>query len=166
MISKIYFPRMIIPSSTIIVALTDFSISFILLAITMAIYRFVPNWKIVFIPLFLLLAIILSLGMGFLFSALNVKYRDFRYIIPFIVQFGMYISPVGFSSSIVPERWRFLYSINPMVGVIDGFRWAIIGKGVSLYWPGFILSIVLTFLIAIWGFWYFRKTEKTFADSI
>jgi len=166
MISKIYFPRIIIPSSTIIVSLTDFSISFILLAITMAIYRFVPNWKIVFIPLFLLLAMISSLGMGFLFSALNVKYRDFRYIIPFIVQFGMYISPVGFSSSIVPERWRFLYSINPMVGVIDGFRWAIIGKGISFYWPGFILSIVLTFLIAIWGFWYFRKTEKTFADRI
>jgi len=166
MISKIYFPRIIVPSSTIIVSLTDFGISFILLTITMAIYRFVPSWKIVFIPLFLLLAIILSLGMGFLFSALNVKYRDFRYVIPFIVQFGMYISPVGFSSSIVPERWRFLYSINPMVGVIDGFRWAIIGKGVSFYWPGFILSIVLTFLIAIWGFWYFRKTEKTFADKI
>ena len=166
MISKIYFPRIIIPSSTIIVSLTDFGISFILLAITMVIYRFVPSWKIVFIPLFLLLSVILSLGMGFLFSALNVKYRDFRYIIPFIVQFGMYISPVGFSSSVVPDRWRFLYSINPMVGVIDGFRWAIIGKDVSFYWPGFILSIVLTFLIAIWGFWYFRKTEKTFADRI
>jgi len=166
MISKIYFPRIIIPSSTIIVSLIDFGISFILLAITMAIYRFVPSWKMVFIPLFLLLAIILSLGMGFLLSALNVKYRDVRYVIPFIVQFGMYISPVGFSSSVVPDRWRFLYSINPMVGVIDGFRWAIIGKGVSFYWPGFILSIVLTFLIAIWGFWYFRKTEKTFADRI
>jgi lipopolysaccharide transport system permease protein len=166
MISKIYFPRIIIPSSTIIVSLIDFGVSFILLAIAMVIYRFVPSWKMVFIPLFLLLSIILSLGMGFLFSALNVKYRDFRYVIPFIVQFGMYISPVGFSSSVVPERWRFLYSINPMVGVIDGFRWAIIGKGVSFYWPGFILSIVLTFLIAIWGFWYFRKTEKTFADRI
>jgi len=166
MISKIYFPRIIIPSSTIIVSLTDFGISFVLLAITMAIYRFVPNWKMVFIPLFLLLSIILSLGMSFLFSALNVKYRDVRYVIPFIVQFGMYISPVGFSSSVVPDKWRFLYSINPMVGVIDGFRWAIIGKGVSFYWPGFILSILLTFLIAICGFLYFRKTEKTFADRI
>ena len=166
MVSKIYFPRIIIPSSTIIVSLVDFGISFILLAVTMVIYRFVPSWKMVFIPLFLLLAVIFSLGMGFLFSSLNVKYRDFRYVIPFIVQFGMYISPVGFSSSVVPDRWRFLYSINPMVGVIDGFRWAIIGKGVSFYWPGFILSIALTFLIAIWGFWYFRKTEKTFADRI
>jgi len=166
MISKIYFPRIIMPTSTIIVSLTDFVISFILLGITMGIYRFVPSWKIVFMPLFLLLATILSLGMGYLFSALNVKYRDFRYVIPFIVQFGMYISPVGFSSDVVPVRYRFWYSLNPMVGVIDGFRWSIIGKGVSFYWPGFILSIVITILIIIWGFWYFRKTEKTFADRI
>ena len=166
MISKIYFPRIIMPTSTIIVSLTDFVISFVLLGITMAIYRFVPSWKIVFMPLFLLLATLLSLGMGFLFSALNVKYRDFRYVIPFIVQIGMYVSPVGFSSAIVPDRFRFLYSINPMVGVIDGFRWSIIGKGTTIYWPGFILSIVITILIIIWGFWYFRKTEKTFADRI
>ncbi|MHB1347625.1 MAG: ABC transporter permease [Candidatus Humimicrobiaceae bacterium] len=166
MISKIYFPRIIMPTSTIIVALTDFMISFVLLGITMAIYRFVPSWKIVFMPLFLLLATILSLGMGYLFSALNVKYRDFRYVIPFIVQFGLYISPVGFSSDVVPIRYRFWYSLNPMVGVIDGFRWSIIGKGTAIYWPGFILSIVITILIIIWGFWYFRKTEKTFADRI
>ncbi|RPJ75188.1 MAG: ABC transporter permease, partial [Alphaproteobacteria bacterium] len=166
MISKIYFPRIIMPTSTIIVALTDFIISFVLLGITMAIYRFVPSWKIVFMPLFLMLATILSLGMGYLFSALNVKYRDFRYVIPFIVQFGMYISPVGFSSDVVPVRYRFWYSLNPMVGVIDGFRWSIIGKGTVIYWPGFILSIIITILIIIWGFWYFRKTEKTFADRI
>jgi len=166
MISKIYFPRIIMPTSTIIVALTDFLISFVLLGITMAVYRFVPSWKIVFMPLFLMLATILSLGMGYLFSALNVKYRDFRYVIPFIVQFGMYISPVGFSSEVVPVRYRFWYSLNPMVGVIDGFRWSIIGKGTSIYWPGFILSIVITILIIIWGFRYFRKTEKTFADRI
>jgi lipopolysaccharide transport system permease protein len=166
MISKIYFPRIIMPTSTIIVALTDFVISFVLLGITMAVYRFVPSWKIVFMPLFLLLATLLSLGMGYLFSALNVKYRDFRYVIPFIVQFGMYISPVGFSSDLVPVRYRFWYSLNPMVGVIDGFRWSIIGKGTSIYWPGFVLSIVITILIIIWGFWYFRKTEKTFADRI
>ncbi|MBM3702699.1 MAG: ABC transporter permease [Actinobacteria bacterium] len=166
MISKIYFPRIIMPTSTIIVSLTDFVISFVLMSITMAIYRFVPSWKIVFMPLFLLLATILSLGMGYLFSALNVKYRDFRYVIPFIVQVGMYISPVGFSSDVVPIRYRFWYSLNPMVGVIDGFRWSIIGKGTAIYWPGFILSIVITILIIIWGFWYFRKTEKTFADRI
>ena len=166
MISKIYFPRIIMPTSTIIVSLTDFMISFVLLGITMGIYRFAPSWKIIFMPLFLILATLLSLGMGFLFSALNVKYRDFRYVIPFIVQIGMYVSPVGFSSAIVPERFRLWYSLNPMVGVIDGFRWAIIGKDVTFYWPGFVLSIVITILIVIWGFWYFRKTEKTFADRI
>ena len=166
MISKIYFPRMIMPISSVIVALIDFLISFVLLGIVMTFYRFAPSWKIVFMPLFLLLSIIFTLGIGLLFSALNVKYRDFRYIVPFIVTFGTYVSPVGFSSEIVPERFRMIYSINPMVGVIDGFRWSIIGKGVSLYIPGFIISIVLTIVIFILGIIYFRKTEKTFADRI
>lgn len=166
MISKIYFPRMILPASTIIVALIDFFISFILLGIIMLWYRFVPSWKIVFVPLFLLLAIIVSLGAGFLLSALNVKYRDFKYIVPFIIQFGLYVSPVGFSSDIIPGKWRFLYSLNPMVGVIDGFRWSIIGKGVEFYIPGFLISIFLAIILFIFGIIYFRKTEKTFADRI
>ena len=166
MISKIYFPRMIMPSSSIIVALIDFFVSFVILGILMIWYKFIPSWKIIFMPLFLLISIILSLGAGFLFSAANVKYRDFRYIVPFIIQFGLYISPVGFSSDVVPERFRFFYSINPMVGVIDGFRWSIIGKGTSLYIPGFIISIILTFIIFILGIIYFRKTENTFADRI
>lgn len=166
MVSKIYFPKIIMPASSIIVALVDFIISFLLLGIVMAWYRYVPSWKIVFMPLFLLLALILSLGVGFLLSALNVKYRDFRYIVPFIIQFGLYASPVGFSSDVVPDKWRLLYSINPMVGVIDGFRWSIIGKGVSFYMPGFLLSIALTIVIFIIGILYFRKTEKTFADRI
>jgi lipopolysaccharide transport system permease protein len=166
MISKIYFPRMILPASSIIIALVDFLISFVLLAVVMVWYRFVPSWKIVFMPLFLLMALVISLGAGLLFSALNVKYRDFKYIVPFIIQFGIYASPVGFSSDIVPAKWRMLYSINPMVGVIDGFRWSIIGKGVSFYMPGFILSIALIIIIFIAGFLYFRKTERTFADRI
>jgi len=166
MIGKIYFPRIIMPSSSIIVAFIDFLISFVILGILMAWYKFVPSWKIVFVPLFLLLAIILSLGAGFLFSAANVKYRDFRYVVPFIIQFGLYISPVGFSSDIIPERFRFLYSINPMVGVIDGFRWSIIGKGIDFYMSGFLLSIALIFLIFFTGLFYFRKTEQTFADKI
>lgn len=166
MVSKIYFPKIIMPASSIIVAFVDFIISFVLLGIVMAWYRYVPSWKIIFMPLFLLLAIILSLGVGFLLSALNVKYRDFRYIVPFIIQFGLYVSPVGFSSDIVPARWRLLYSINPMVGVIDGFRWSIIGKGINFYMTGFIISIVLTIVLFIVGIFYFRKTEKTFADRI
>ncbi|MBM3710196.1 MAG: ABC transporter permease [Actinobacteria bacterium] len=166
MISKIYFPRMILPASTVIVALIDFFISFILLGIIMLWYGFVPSWKIVFVPLFLILAMIVSLGAGFFLSALNVKYRDFKYIVPFIIQFGLYVSPVGFSSDIIPQKWRFIYSINPMVGVIDGFRWSIIGKGVEFYIPGFLISIFLAISLFIIGIIYFRKTEKTFADRI
>jgi len=166
MISKVYFPRMIVPASSIIVAFVDFLVSFILLLLLMAWYRFVPSYKIIFIPLFLLMALIFSFGAGLLIAALNVKYRDFKYIVPFIVQFGLYISPVGFSSNVVPAKWRFLYSLNPMVGVIDGFRWAILGKGIDFYFTGFILSIVLIFIILAIGIWYFRKTEKTFADRI
>ena len=106
------------------------------------------------------------MGVGLWLAALNVEYRDFRYIVPFIVQFGLYISPVGFSSSIVPEQWRLLYSVNPMVGVIDGFRWAILGGDATIYWPGFTLSLVLVVLLLVSGIWYFRKMERTFADII
>jgi len=166
MISKIYFPRMIIPGSSVIVAFIDFLISSFILIILMFFYKFLPNWKIVFVPIFLLIALIVSLGIGLLLSALNVKYRDFRYVVPFIIQFGLYISPVGFSSDIVPEKWRLLYSINPMVGVIDGFRWAILGEKVKFYLPGFIVSIIFILILFILGFMYFRKTERTFADRI
>lgn len=166
LISKVYFPRLIIPTSPVIVALVDFLISFGLLVVLMLWYQFVPSWKIVFLPLLLFLALATALGVGLFFCALNVKYRDFRYIVPFVVQFGMYISPVGFSSAIVPEKWRFLYSLNPMVGVIDGFRWAILGTDVPLYWPGFLLSIGLTMGILFCGIRYFRKTERVFADVI
>lgn len=166
MLSKVYFPRLIIPSSAVIVTLVDFLISFVLLGMLMAWYGFVPDWRLLVLPLFLLLALITALGFGFCLSALNVKYRDFRYIVPFMVQFGLYVSPVGFSSSVVPEQWRFLYSLNPMVGVIDGFRWAILGGDSQLYLPGFLLSIVLSILIFFAGLFYFRRTERTFADVV
>ncbi len=166
LISKVYFPRLIIPTSPVIVGLVDFFISFGILGILMLWYQFIPSWKIVFLPLLLFLALATALGVGLFFCALNVKYRDFRYIVPFVVQFGLYISPVGFSSAIVPEKWRFLYSLNPMVGVIDGFRWAILGTHVPLYWPGFLLSIALTMGILFCGIRYFRKIERVFADVI
>ncbi len=166
MISKVYFPRIIIPTSSMIVSLIDFLISFVILILVMAIYLFVPNWKIVLIPLFLVLAMITSLGVTYLISALNVKYRDFRYVLPFIIQFGLYISPVGFSSAIVPVKWRLLYSLNPMVGVIDGFRWCIIGTENIIYWPGFCLSICVAIIMFLTGFTIFRKTEREFADVI
>jgi lipopolysaccharide transport system permease protein len=166
MISKVYFPRLIVPCSAVVVSLVDFLISFGVLAVLMIWYRFIPSWQIVTVPLFLLLALLASLGFSLWLSALNVKYRDFRYIVPFIVQFGLYVSPVGFSSNVVPEKWRLLYSLNPMVGVIDGFRWAILGGDAQIYWPGFLLSTCLTLLILYGGVKYFRKTERIFADII
>lgn len=166
MISKVYFPRLIIPASTVIVCVVDFLISFVILIGLLVWFKIWPSWQILTLPLFFLLAVGLALGSGLWLAALNVKYRDFRYIVPFIVQFGLYISPVGFSSSIIPERWHFLYSLNPMVGVIDGFRWAIFIGDTSIYWPGFLVSVALTLMIFIGGVWYFRQTEKNFADII
>lgn len=166
MISKVYFPRLIVPGSAVIVSLVDFLISFVILIFLMIWYQFVPDWRIITLPVFLVLALLASLGFSLWLSALNVKYRDFRYIVPFIVQFGLYVSPVGFSSNIVPEKWRLLYSLNPMVGVIDGFRWAILGGEAQIYWPGFLLSNGLTLLILYGGVKYFRKTERIFADII
>lgn len=166
LISKVYFPRLIVPTSTVVVSFVDFLVSGIILLGLMAWYNFVPSWRILMLPLFILLAFASSLGAGLWLASLNVQYRDFRFIVPFIVQLGIYISPVGFSSSVVPENWRFLYSINPMVGVIDGFRWAILGGESQLYLPGFILSIALVTLLLASGIWYFRKMERTFADVI
>ena len=166
MISKVYFPRLVVPTSAVIVSFIDFLISGIILVGLMVWYGFAPDWRIFTLPLFIIIAFAAAMGAGLWIAALNVKYRDFRYIIPFVVQFGLYISPVGFSSNIVPEKWRLLYSINPMVGVIDGFRWAILGGNTQLYWPGFLLSLSLVLVILITGIVYFRKTEKTFADVI
>ena len=166
MISKIYFPRLIVPTSAVIVCFVDFLISFAVLIALMGWYHFLPDWRILTLPLFVLMAFAAAMGTGLWVAALNVKYRDFRYIIPFVVQIGLYVSPVGFSSAIVPDQWRLLYSLNPMVGVIDGFRWAIIGGDTALYWPGFMLSLLLIFAMLISGVAYFRRTEKSFADVI
>ncbi|MEH2443109.1 ABC transporter permease [Nostoc sp.] len=166
LISKVYFPRLIVPASSVIVSFVDFLVSAIILLGLMAWYNFVPNWQILLLPLFIGIAFAASLGVGLWLAALNVEYRDFRYIVPFIVQFGLYVSPVGFSSSIVPEQWRLLYYLNPMVGVIDGFRWAILGGDSKLYWTGFTLSLGLVALLLVSGIWYFRKMERTFADVI
>jgi lipopolysaccharide transport system permease protein len=166
LISKIYFPRLIIPASSVITSFVDFLVSGVILVALIIWYQFVPGWQVTTLPFFVAIAFAASIGCGLWLAALNVKYRDFRYIIPFIVQFGLFISPVGFSSSIIPGRWRMLYSLNPMVGVIDGFRWAIIGKEAIIYWPGFFLSLLLVVILFITGIWYFRKTERTFADII
>ena len=166
LISKVYFPRLIVPSATVVVSLVDFLISFVILVGMMVWYRFLPSAQLLLLPLFILLALLASVGPGLWITALNVKYRDFRYVIPFIVQFGLYVSPVGFSSSVVPERWRLLYSLNPMVGVIDGFRWCILGGDSPIYWPGFVVSLAIVAFFLWLGITRFRKMEKTFADIV
>lgn len=166
LVGKVYFPRLIIPASAAAVALVDFTINLGILFVLMLCYGFAPGWQIVLLPVFVVLAAAASLGPAFLITALNVKYRDFRYIIPFIVQFGLYVSPVGFSSTIVPAGWRFWYSLNPVVGVIDGFRWCVIGGDSPLYLPGFALSLGVVALFLWLGTAYFRRTERLFADLI
>jgi lipopolysaccharide transport system permease protein len=155
---------MIIPASSIITSLVDFGISFVILIGMMIFYQFVPDVKILLLPVFILMAFLAAFGSGLYIAALNVKFRDFRYITPFIIQIGLYITPVGFSSSVVPEQWRLLYSLNPMVGVVDGFRWCILDQ--PLYMPGLLMSVCMIVVLLLIGITYFRKTERNFADNI
>jgi lipopolysaccharide transport system permease protein len=166
LISKVYFPRMIVPLSTIIVALIDFAVSLSILVGLMIWYRFVPGWQILLLPVFVVLALLASVGPALWASAIVVKYRDFRFVVPFLLQFGLYASPVGFSSAIVPPEWRLLYSLNPMVGIIDGFRWCIVGGDSPIYMPGFVLSLVVIAALLWVGISGFRRIERGFADLI
>ena len=181
LISKIYFPRLIVPAGSVITSFVDFLITVGLMVLTMVWFQFLPDWRLLALPLFVALAFGAAFGAGLWLCALNVKYRDFRYILPFIVQFGFFLSPVGYSSAYVPiiRHWhgfnipeRLLYSLNPMVGVIDGFRWACLRNPIypngqiDFYWPALVMSIVLTFILCLSGIWYFRKMERTFADVI
>jgi lipopolysaccharide transport system permease protein len=166
MISKVYFPRIIIPISTIFVGLVDFTLSGIIYAGLALWYGFPIHWQILLLPFFILQLCLLILGCGLWISALNVEYRDFRYIIPFVIQLGTYISPVGFSSSIVPEKWRLLFAFNPMVGIIDGFRWSLLGASEPLNLLYVIISVTFTFVLLIPGFYFFRRLERGFADII
>ena len=166
LISKVYFPRLIVPSGSVITSFVDFLITFVMLLGMMAWYRYVPDWHLLTLPFFILMAFGVAMGTGVWFCALTVRYRDIRYVVPFIAQFGLYISPVGFSSTVVPEKWRLLYSMNPMVGVIDGFRWAVLRGETALYWPSVAIAIGWILVLGLTGIWYFRKTEKSFADVI
>ena len=166
LISKVYFPRLIVPTSAVMVAFVDFLISLGILGCMMVYYLYAPGWQILFLPLFSLLAFAAALGPGLWITSLNVKYRDFRYVIPFLIQVGLYLSPVGFSSSIVPDAWKFVYSLNPLVGIIDGFRWCILGSESPLDITACLLSIIVTTLFVFLGIHQFRKMEKSFADLI
>jgi lipopolysaccharide transport system permease protein len=166
LISKVYFPRLIVPGGAVVTAFVDFMITFCLMALLMLWYGFLPDWRMLTLPLFTALAFAAALGAGLWLAALTVKYRDFKYVVPFIVQFGLYVSPVGFSSDRIPGEWRSLYSLNPMVGVIDGFRWAALRGESSLWWPSLVMSTLVTAFLCVCGIWYFRLTEKRFADII
>ena len=166
LISKVYFPRLIVPVATVVVAFVDFLITFSMLIVLMVWYQYPPGWRMLVLPAFTMLAFLASIGPALWITALNVKYRDFRYVIPFIVQFGLYVSPVGFSSSVIPEEWRFVYSLNPMVGVIDGFRWCILGGQSPLHLPDLAVSVAVAGFFLWFGIHRFRKTERSFADLI
>jgi len=166
LISKVYFPRLVITASSVITSFVDFLISGVFVVVLMIWYRYPPPDAVLFLPLFVLLAFGASLGIGLWVGALMVEYRDFRFIVPFIVQFGLYVSPVGFQSSVVPERFRLLYSLNPMVGIIDGFRWSLLGARGGMYWPGLAIAVADVIFLLASGIWYFRRTEQTFADVI
>jgi lipopolysaccharide transport system permease protein len=166
LISKVYFPRLIIPTASVVVAGVDFLISFLILICLMVWYQYVPDWHILTLPFFLTLAFFAALGSGLYIAALNVKYRDFRFVIPFVVQLGLYLSPVGFSTTIVPEKYQLLYYLNPMVGIIDGFRWAISGGKTAFTLTALSVSMVMVIFLCAVGIYHFRKTEKTFADVI
>lgn len=166
LISKIYFPRLIVPGAAVVTTLADFGITLVMLAALMAWYGFVPGWQLVLLPAFVVLTFGLSMGLGVYLAALNVKYRDFRYVVPFIVQFGLFVSPIAFTTDNVPERWRAWYALNPMVGIIDGFRWSILGGHTPLDRGAVALSVAMTVAFLVLGVWYFRRVERGFADVI
>jgi lipopolysaccharide transport system permease protein len=169
LITKVYFPRVILPASSVIVALVDFAITLGLLGLIMVWYRYLPPARIVLLPFFVVLALVAALGPGLIATALNVKYRDFRFVIPFIVQFGLYVSPVGFKSAVIEEKLgpvaRLVYAMNPMVGVIDGFRWCI-GVERHLHWTALTVSIAMSVVLLVVGVRFFRRTERGFADVV
>ena len=164
LISKVYFPRIIIPTARIIMALVELLINSVIFTLLMVWFRQVPSWQIVFLPLFLLMAILLALGATYFISSLNVKYRDFQFVVPFVVQFGLYVSPIGFSSAVVPEKWRLVYACNPVVGIVDGVRWCLFNSPLM---PESVTSAaVVSVVFFLFGIWFFRKMESEFADFI
>ena len=166
LLSKVYFPRLIIPGAAVVTAIVDFAVTLLLLALLMAWYGIAPSPQIVLLPVFVLLAMALSLGTGLLLAALNVQYRDFRYVVPFLIQMGLFVSPIAFTTDALPERWRMLYSLNPMVGIIDGFRWSVLGDRVAVDPAAIAVATAITVVSMAIGIWYFRRMERRFADVI
>jgi lipopolysaccharide transport system permease protein len=166
LVSKVYFPRMVIPLATMVVALIDFLVSLVILAGLMLWYAVIPGWQILLLPVFVVLTLLAALGPAMWLAAMIVKFRDFRFVVPFVIQIGLYVSPVGFSATLVPDGWKLLYNLNPLVGIIDGFRWCVLGGDSPIYLPGFALSLSIIGVLLWWGTRSFRRTERSFADLI
>ena len=166
LISKVYFPRLIVPTSAVVVCLVDFAVALVVMAGLMAWHQFMPDARILLLPVFVLMAALAAIGPGLWIASLNVRYRDFRQVLPFLVQFGMYLSPVAYASAVVPEQWKLLYHLNPAVAVIDGFRWCLLRGAAPLYWPGIALGCAVILLLLYVGVRQFRRTERTFADMV
>ncbi len=166
LISKVYFPRLIVPSSAVMVCLVDFGVALVVMAGLMAWYQFMPDARVLLLPVFLLMALLAAIGPGLWIASLNVRYRDFRQVLPFLLQFGMYLSPVAYATAVVPEQWKLLYHLNPAVAVIDGFRWCLLKGAAPIYGPGFVLGWAVIGALLYVGVRQFRKTERTFADMV
>jgi lipopolysaccharide transport system permease protein len=166
LVSKIYFPRMIIPASAVVTAMVEFAISLLLLAALMWWQQYVPSWRVLFLPLFIILSLLCAAGTGLWISALMIRYRDVRMVLPFILQFGFFLSPIGYSSSVVPARWHLLYSLNPLVGIIDGFRWSILNGPAELTGGSVLISVGMSLFVIVSGAIFFRRVERTLADVI
>lgn len=166
LLAKVYFPRLIFPISILILCLVDFFISFLLVIALLAWNNVMPTWHVIFFPCFVLLAAMTALSVGIIMASLSVRYRDLKQLIPFVLQIGMYVSPVAYLTSIVPGKWAFLYALNPLVGIIDGFRWTLLGGGVNPYWPGILYSFVSCVTLFVLSIMIFRSAEKGFVDTL
>ena len=166
LISKVYFPRLIVPGAAVVTCVVDFGVALAVMAALMAWYGYMPDARVLLLPLFMLMALLTAIGPGLWIASLNVRYRDFRQVLPFLIQFGMYLSPVAYASAVVPEQWKLLYHLNPAVAVIDGFRWCLLRGAAPLYWPGLLLACAVIALLLWVGVRQFRKTERTFADMV
>jgi lipopolysaccharide transport system permease protein len=164
LIGKVYFPRIIIPLAAILTNMVDFLVSLIILVVMMIWYQCLPGWELILFPVFIVLLAACALGAGLFLAVLNVQYRDVKFVVPFLIQIGLFATPIAYSSSNVPDQWRLLYALNPLVGIISGIRWCLLGD--PIYWTEVWISVIIIALLLTFGMYYFRKMEKTFADTI
>ncbi len=166
LLRKVHCPRLIFPAASLLVALADCAVSFSLLIVMMICYQIAPSWQIIFFPFFILMAATTAVGLGLIAATLNAKFRDFQQLIPFLLQMGMYLSPVGYLNQLISKKWEFAYSLNPLAGIINGFRWSLVPQSIPIYVPGLLYSIGFSVVILLIGIKVFRSAEANFADTV